>query len=343
MRVLVTGGNGFLGRAILRRLVKQGHIVTSLSRHTHPELLALGVHQIQGSVTDPAVVERAIQDQNAVIHTAAKTGVWGPGDEYEQTNVHGTRILLAASKRFNVERFIYTSSPSVIFDGHHAPNLSEEQASYPKTYLTHYSRTKAMAEKEVLLANGSGIWTIALRPHLIWGPGDPHLLPRLWGRALGGSLRLIGPGTNLIDTTHVENAALAHILALENLGPNAACKGKAYFVSNGEPLPIKDLFRLFLEAAGINQAIPSVSRTFARWAAFFGEGWANLTNQLSEPLLTRFVVDQLASEHWFCLDAIRRDLGYHPEVDIALGLLGLAKHLQSVKEPGATCTLSIGS
>ncbi len=342
MRVLVTGGNGFLGRAILRRLVKQGHEVTNLSRHSHPELMELGVHQVQGSVTDPAAVERAVRDQNAVIHTAAKTGVWGPQSDYEQTNVEGTRNILAACHRFKVDRLIYTSSPSVIFDGRHAPNLSEEQASYPKSYLTHYSRTKAVAEREVLLANGKGIWTVALRPHLIWGPGDPHLLPRLWGRAIAGSLRLIGSGSNLIDTTHVENAALAHILALEQLGPKATCAGKAYFVSNGEPLPIKDLFYRFLEAAGIPPSIPSVSRTFAGWVALLVEGWAHLTKQQSEPLLTRFVVDQLASEHWFCLDAIRRDLGYRPEVGIELGLLELTKHLRSVKELGATCTLSIG-
>jgi len=342
MRVLVTGGNGFLGRAILRRLVKQGHVVTSLSRHSHPELLALGVHQVRGCVTDPAAVEIAIRDQNAVIHTAAKTGVWGPSTQYERTNVEGTRSILRACNRFKVDRLIYTSSPSVIFDGNHAPNLSEEQASYPNTYLTHYSRTKAVAEREVLLANGKGIWTVALRPHLIWGPGDPHLLPRLWARAIAGSLRLIGPGTNLIDTTHVENAALAHILALEQLGPNAPCAGKAYFVSNGEPMAIKDLFSRFLEAAGLNPSIPSVSRTFAGWVAMLGEGWANFTNQQSEPPLTRFVVDQLASEHWFCLDAIRRDLGYRPEVSIELGLLGLTKHLRSVKGLDAACTLSIG-
>lgn len=343
MRILVTGGNGFLGRAIVRRLVKLGHSVTTLARHSHPELSSLGVEQVLGSISDPKFANLALQDQDAVIHTAAKAGVWGNKNEYEETNVKGTRVILQAAIDHKVTRFVYTSSPSVVFDGHDAPNLSEEQAKYPATYLTDYSRTKAIAEREVLEANGKGISTVALRPHLIWGPGDPHLLPRLWGRAIAGKLRLIGPGTNRIDTTHVENAALAHVLAVEQLGPGSTCAGKAYFVTNGEPLAIKDLFSRFLEAAGIDPKIPSVSPRVARVVAYVSERWARLTGQKSEPLLTRFVVDQLASEHWFCLDRIRKDLGYEPVINTEKGLQGLTQWLQSVKESESSSALSVGS
>ncbi len=343
MRILVTGGNGFLGRAIVRRLVNLGHSVTTLARHSHPDLMSWRVEQVLGSITDPKIANLAVNDQDAVIHTAAKAGVWGSKSEYEETNIQGTRVVLQAAIHRGVSRFVYTSSPSVVFDGHDAPNLSEEQAKYPATYLTDYSRTKAIAEREVLEANGKGISTVALRPHLIWGPGDPHLLPRLWGRAIAGKLRLIGPGNNRIDTTHVENAAEAHVLAVEKLGPGSACSGKAYFVTNGEPLAIKELFARFLEAAGIDPKIPSVSPKIARMIAYLSERWALWTKQKSEPLLTRFVVDQLASEHWFCLDNIRKDLGYQPVINTDAGLKGLTQWLHAVKESESTSTLSAGS
>jgi len=343
MKVLVTGGNGFLGRAIVRQLLDAGHKVRSFSRQPSTVLDQWEVEQIRGDVRDLDTVKQAVESCAAVIHTAAKAGVWGPASEYEPVNVQGTRNLLMAVKAAGIDKFVHASSPSVVFDGKDETNLAESQASYPKSYLTQYSRTKALAEQEVLAANGPELATVALRPHLIWGPGDPHLLPRLWARALSGRLRLVGSGTNRIDTTYIDNAALAHRLALEKLAPGAACSGQAYFISNGEPMPIAELFGRFLEVAGLPAAIPAVPE----WAASALAWWLELRAQgktsASEPLLTKFVVQQLAREHWFDLSKAKRDLGYQAKVSLASGLERLKQSLKAVKMPDTGFTLCAGS
>lgn len=343
MKVLVTGGNGFLGRAIVRQLLDAGHTVCSFARKPSIALDQWGVEQIRGDVRDLSTVKQAVEGCQAVIHTAAKAGVWGPASEYEPVNVQGTRNLLAAVKASGIERFVHTSSPSVVFDGKDESNLSESQASYPSSYLTQYSRTKALAEQEVLSANSPQLATVALRPHLIWGPGDPHLLPRLWARALSGRLRLVGSGTNRIDTTYIDNAALAHLLALDKLAPGAYCAGQAYFISNGEPMPIAELFGRFLEAAGLPTTIPAVSEWMALGLAWWLELRAGGKSSAAEPLLTRFVVLQLAREHWFDLSKAKRDLGYQPRVTLAAGLELLKTSLKTVKMPDNSFTLCAGS
>jgi len=250
MLILVTGAGGFLGGAVARQLRDRGGAVRSFSRSAYPAFTELGVEQIAGDLADAGAVARAVRGCDAVIHTAAKAGVWGPEHEYFCANVTGTRNVLAACRAHGVRTLVYTSSPSVVA-GDHDLNGVDESVPYPPHHLAAYPRTKAQAEREVLAANGPDLATVALRPHLIWGPGDPHLVPRLLARARAGRLRRVGDGSNRIDTTYVENAAAAHLLALDRLRPGAACAGRAYFIAQGEPLPLWEFVNRVLALAGL--------------------------------------------------------------------------------------------
>jgi nucleoside-diphosphate-sugar epimerase len=326
MIALVTGGGGFLGSAIVRRLCARGDKVRSLSRGHYGELDALGVRQYRGDLAEPGVAAEAVAGCDAVFHVAAKAGVWGPYAEYHRANVTGTENVLADCRRAGVKRFVYTSSPSVVFDGGDMEGI-DESAPYPAHYDAPYPQTKAIAERLVLAANGPTFATVALRPHLIWGPGDNHLVPRILARGRAGRLRRIGWEDKKIDSIYIDNAADAHVLAADRLFPGAAIAGKAYFLSQGEPLPLWDLVNRILAAADL----PPVTRTIPVSVAF-AAGWLlevvyTLLRRRDEPPLTRFVARELATAHWFDISAARRDLAYEPQVSIDEGLRRLRQHL----------------
>ena len=327
LKALVTGGGGFLGQAIVRGLLDQGAGVRSFSRNEHAELRVLGVEQARGDLADAAAVSAAVRGCDAVFHVAARPGIWGDYTAYHQANVTGTGNVIAACRRHGVQRLIYTSSPSVVFDGRDMEGV-DESVPYARHYEAHYPRTKALAEQAVLAANDAQLATVSLRPHLIWGPGDNHLLPRLVARARAGQLRRIGSRPNLIDTIFVDNAAEAHLLAAERLRPGSPIAGKVYFISQGEPVPMWDMVNRLLHAAGA----PPVTRTVPVWLAMLlargFEAAHRFTNNQEEPRLTRFVVRELSTAHWFDISAARRDLGYAPRVSIAEGLEQLRVALQ---------------
>ncbi len=319
MKAIVTGGGGFLGQAIVRKLLKHGAGIRSFSRNEHDGLRALGVEQIMGDLVDPAAVASAVQGCDVVFHVGAKPGIWGDYEEYHRTNVIGTQNVIAACRRHDVRRLVYTSSPSVVFNGRDMEGV-DESAPYPAHFEAHYPRTKALAEQLVRAANGPQLATVSLRPHLIWGPGDNHLLPRLVARARAGQLGRIGSRPNLIDTIYVDNAADAHLLAANRLSPGSPIAGKVYFISQGEPVPMWEMVNRLLHAAGT----PPVTRAIPTWLAM-ALAWGfetahRLTSNPREPRLTRFVVHELTTAHWFDISAARRDLGYAPGVSIAEGL-----------------------
>lgn len=318
MKVLVTGGGGFLGSAIIQALTASGHSARSFSRGDYPHLRAAGVEVRRGDICDARALRLAADGCDAVIHAAAKAGVWGAADEYQRINVQGTQNVIDVCRELNIERLVYTSSPSVVFAGEDENGI-DESVPYPQHYLAHYPRTKALAEQAVLAANDARLATVALRPHLIWGPGDPHLVPRIVARARAGKLALLGAGKNRVDSTYVDNAAQAHLLALQKIGPKAACAGKAYFISNGEPLAMRELLNAILAAA---QLPPVERRVSPRLAYVIGsvlEIAYRVCGLQNEPIMTRFVARQLSTHHWFRLDAARRDLGYQPGVSLAEG------------------------
>lgn len=319
-RVLVTGGAGFLGSVICRDLLRLGARVTTFQRSAAPELEADGATVIRGDLTDPIAVRNAIAGSTVVFHVAAKAGIWGHPADFEAINVQGTRHVLAACREHGIDRLVYTSSPSVVYHGRDEEGL-DESAPYPAEYLADYPRTKAVAEREVLAANGPTLKTVALRPHLVWGPGDNHLFPRLVERARSGRLVRIGRKSRLVDTVYVDNAALAHRLAAERLSlPDATCAGRPYFVTNGEPRPLWDQINDMLDCAGLPPVklwVPA-SLAYAAGAAF--ESVYAAMGRTAEPPMTRFVARQLSTAHWYNLEAARRDLGYAPFVSINAGL-----------------------
>jgi len=323
VRVLVTGGGGFLGGAIVRKLVARGDGVASLSRTPSPWLAALGVVQHTADLCDTAAVARAADGCDAVVHVAAKAGVWGPFAEFHRVNVAGTLSVIEACRRAGVPRLVYTSTPSVVHGGASLDGVTEA-APYPARFDAPYPATKALAEQAVLAADGPTLSTVALRPHLIWGPGDPHLIPRVLAKARDGKLRRIGNRPVIVDVTYVENAADAHLLALDRLAPGAACAGRAYFVTNGEPVELWDFLNRILVLHGLTP----VTRTVPVWAAKFAgaalETAYRLAGRAAEPPLTRFVAAQLRTSHWYDITAARRDLGYAPAISVAEGLRRLA-------------------
>lgn len=324
--VMVTGGGGFLGRALVRRLLDRGLQVRSLARGDYPELRAWGVETFAGSIDDRALVRRALGGCEVVFHVAAKVGTSMKREGFVRTNIDGTQAILDACRDEGVPKLVYTSTPSVVHGGGDLEGV-DERLPYPSHFGAHYAATKAEAERRVLAADSPTLSTVALRPHLVWGPGDTNLLPRLVARAKAGRLRLVGRTPKRIDTTYIDNAVDAHMLAAERVGPGAACAGRAYFIANDEPIEQEVMINRLLAAAGLPPASRRISRAAASTVGAILEFvyWASGSD--AEPIMTRWLAEQLSSAHWFDLGAARRDLGYAPGVSVDEGLRRLAQSL----------------
>ncbi|MBX2797113.1 MAG: NAD-dependent epimerase/dehydratase family protein [Myxococcales bacterium] len=313
--VLVTGGGGFLGRRVVELLLEQGHTVRFLARGQYPEVEALGAVGLQVDLRDAAAVRDACEGVDVVHHVASKAGYWGSRADFEAINVQGTQHIIDAAVYHGVRQLIYTSTPSVV--GYATDTAGVEHAPYPDRWESLYGETKALAEQRVLAANGAALReggalaTVSLRPHLIIGPRDTNLLPRVVERARQGRLAIVGPGDNVVDITYVDNAAWAHLDASEALtGPDAACAGNAYFITNGEPVALWPWVNEFLQSVGVAPVRRRVSLGVASALGGVME-WAWRTFGLSgEPRMTRFLAAALARSHWYSLQPAISDLGY---------------------------------
>ena len=324
MKILVTGGGGFLGQALCRGLRARGHEVVSFNRGRYDALDALGVAQVQGDLAARDAVLAAAAGCEAVFHNAAKAGAWGGYRSYFDANVVGTRNVLDACRAHGIGRLVYTSTPSVTHRATHpVAGLGADDVPYGTDLKAPYAATKLVAEQDVLAANDAALATVALRPRLIWGVGDNQLLPRLVERARAGRLRLVGDGSNLVDTTYIDNAAQAHFDAFEHLAPGAACAGRAYFISNGEPRTMRETVNGLLAAVGA----PTVDKTLPFAAAYaigaVCEGLWHALPLRGEPPMTRFLAEQLVTTHWYDMGPARRDFGYVPAVSFDAGLARL--------------------
>ncbi len=326
LKVLVTGGGGFLGSAIVKRLAERRYHVRSFSRNLYPELSSMGIEQIQGDICNKTAIEQALRGVDLVFHTAAKAGIWGDYFDYYRTNVTGTQNIIAGCKKHHISRLIYTSSPSVVFNGTDMEGVNES-VPYPATYHAYYPQTKAIAEQHVIKAAGQGLMTIILRPHLIWGPRDKHFVPRIIARA--NHLIRVGNGKNLIDTVYIDNAADAHILAADGLEKNPKLSGNIYFISQGDPVPLWDMINHILKAAGLDPVRRSMPRKMAWLIGGMLEFAYRTFNISGEPRMTRFLADELAKAHWFDISASGKDLGYAPRISIKEGLRCLESWLQN--------------
>jgi len=324
--VLVTGGGGFLGKAIVTKLVERGDRVTSFSRNRYIELDHMNVKQIQGDLSDDNAVSAACKGMDLVFHVAAKAGVWGAFKEYYQANVVGTQNVLNGCKAHDISTLVYTSSPSVVHDGKSSLEGVDESAAYPGTFPTPYFETKALAEQQVIESSKKHLKTITLRPHLIWGPGDNHLTPRILARA--GKIIQVGDGKNLVDTIYIDNAANAHIQAGDALIADHTLSGRVYFISQGEPVYLWDMINDILRAGNKPTVTRSISTRSAYVIGAVMEFIYRLLRIKSEPKMTRFLAHEFSSSHWFDITAARTDWGFDPKVTTEEGLEKLKQWLQ---------------
>ncbi len=319
--VLITGGGGFLGGEIATQLRSVDIVVRSISRSRYEALDRLGVEQFLGDVSDSAAVAKAVAGCGVVIHGAAKVGAAGPYSEFERINVGGTRAVVEACKGQGVSALVHTSTPSVVFSG---GNIEGADESLPLSTQHHSAYTATKAEAETVALNGNtpdGLAVCALRPHLVWGPGDRHILPRLVTRRRSGKLRRVGDGSNVVDVTFVGDGARAHILAaIALLERRPGVCGKPFFISQGTPVKLWWMIDRMLEAAGQPPVNRSISVRGAWIAGAILESVYKVFRLKGEPIMTRWVAEELATSHWFDISAARQELGFEPSVTIEEGL-----------------------
>jgi nucleoside-diphosphate-sugar epimerase len=327
-RVLVTGGGGFIGKALVRELVGRGIETAVIGRNPYPDLTALGVRCLRGDIRDRAFLEQALAGYDTVFHVAAKAGIWGARQEFYAINTAGTTNVIAACRRNGVPRLVYTSTPSVVFDRNSLEGVDETTA-YAVKPLCHYAASKILAEQAVLQANAGGLRTIAIRPHLVWGPGDHHLVPRLLERGRAKALKIVGSGENRVDIAYIDNVVHAHVLAAKNLENTGSGAGQAFFIGQEEPVLlwqwINDLFvRLHIPPA--TQRVPLA---IAYGVGMTLETLYTVLGKAEEPRMTRFLAYQLAKSHWFSHQKAEKLLGYRPLVTTDLGLVRLVDWLNT--------------
>lgn len=325
-RVLVTGGGGFVGLAIVKRLVAEQIEVVVVGRHRYAEVERLGVKSLVGDIRDDAFLTKAARGCDAVFHVAAKAGIWGRRQDYLSINLNGTEQVIGACRANGIGVLVHTSTPSVVFADHDLAGI-DESVPYAKRFLCHYAASKALAEERVLAANSGDLKTVALRPHLVWGPGDTNLIPRLVARGQKGLLRQVGDGRNLVDIAYIDNVVDAHLLAAKNLETSATAGGKAYFISQGEPVNLWGWINALFTELGIPPATKRVGFGKAYLIGALMECVYRALALNREPLMTRFLALQLAKSHWFSIAAARRDLGYEPKVSTVEGMRRLVAWL----------------
>lgn len=330
MKALITGGGGFLGSKIATMLHDRGDEVVVLGRNRYSKLEAIGVTTVQADVCDADAMVKACRGMDVVFHVAAIAAIWGPRQRFWDINVEGTRNVIHGCRTHGVPKLVFTSSPSVVFGQDDLCGV-DESVPYPDRYLAHYPETKAVAERLVIEANGSDLSTVALRPHLIWGPGDPHLIPRIIERARRGQLVQVGDGKNLVDIIYIDNAAEAHLLAADSLGRESRCAGGVFFLSQGQPVALWPWINEILRSVGAPEVSRTLSYKTARRIGSVMEMFHRLFGIQSEPRMTRFLASQLAKSHYFDISRARRDLGYEPRVSTEEGLRNLVEDLMGCK------------
>lgn len=333
----VTGASGFIGGQLAERLLAAGRRVRVLARRPLPHLEALGAEVISGDLDDREALRRGCASADAVFHVAGRVGVWGPRRDFFRVNVEGTRNVLTACRQAGVPRLVYTSSPSVVYNGGDLAGI-DESAPLCTAAPCAYPTSKAAAERLVGEAHSRELATVSLRPHLVWGPGDKNVVPRVLALAKAGRLRIIGSGRNRVDVTHITNVVEAHLLAEQALTtchpmddklPGSPVGGKAYFITNGEPVVLWDWINELLRGVGSQEITKHVPLAVAYAAGGVMEALWRVLPLGGEPPMTRFVAKEMATDHWFDLSAARRDLGYAPKVSMAAGTAELIEHYKS--------------
>jgi nucleoside-diphosphate-sugar epimerase len=326
-KVLVTGGSGFIGGALIKDLARKGIETVTICRGKHPHIDKFGAIHFQGDIRNQQLVNDAAKGCDVVFHVAAKAGIWGAWKDYYSINVTGTENIFHACRVNKIPALVYTSTPSVVFNGQDITG-ADETIPYAENFLCHYAHTKAIAEQKVLAANSNGLRTVALRPHLVWGPGDTNLIPRLLDRGRRGVLKQVGDGQNLVAISYIDNVVAAHLLAAENLEKNGSAAGKAYFVSQGEPVNLWQWINDLFARLQIPPVSSKISFNKAYVAGLAMETVYGVLRIKREPLMTRFLAEQLAKSHWFSMHNAKGDFGYEPIISTEEGLDRLLDFVQ---------------
>ena len=325
---LVTGGGGFVGKAIVKRLIERGIVCRVIGRHRYPEVAQLGAVCLQGDIRDYSFLRESFQGVDTVFHAAALAGIWGKWQDYHSINVQGTENVLNACRAQGISRLVYTSTPSVVFNRRDITG-GDESLPYAEKFLCHYARSKVMAEKMVLAANDPTLLTCAIRPHLIWGPGDPHLIPRLLASGRQRLLKKVGTGRNMVDISYVDNVAYAHVLAADNLSGSRTAAGKAYFINQGKAVCLWDWINALFAELAIPQITSAIPFPLAYCVGALSELLYSCLRSNKEPRMTRFLAEQLAKAHYFSSARAKEDLGYTPIVSTEQGIKLLVKWIKT--------------
>jgi len=327
VKVLVTGTGSLLLGGIASELVRRGDDVVCLQRRPSAFIGHQNAHEVLADICDAEAVAAAAHGCDAIIHGAARVGIVGSQKEFYETNVIGTSNILQAAELHNISRLVFVSTPSVAHTGDSLIGAPAGEAEIGRS-RSYYAESKAIAERTVLNARNEHLAVVAVRPHLVWGPGDTQLVGRIVDRAASGRLAVIGTGDALVDSTYIDNAISAHVAALDALHIGSACDGKAYVVSNGEPRTVNELMRSMCESAGIPFEPRHVSLALGiRLGSLIERLWPLMRS--SEPPLTRFVAEQLGTAHWFDQRAVQQDLGWTPQVSLDEGFQRLTQWFAS--------------
>jgi nucleoside-diphosphate-sugar epimerase len=327
-RVLVTGGGGFLGTAVVMQLLEEGCTVKVAGRNRYDHLVRLGVECLVGDIGDKVFTDQACRNVDTVFHVAAKAGIWGKSHEFTRANLDGTVNIVNGCRRNDVGCLVHTSTPSVVFNGNSIEG-GDESLPYAEKFLCDYARTKAAAEQYVLENSDEQLRVCALRPHLIWGPGDPHLIPRLIDRGRKGSLKIVGDGRNRVDITFVDNGARAHLLAAKSLHQSSSISGRVYFIGQERPVYLWDWINDLYRELGITRVERKVPKVTAYMIGWCLEMMHRLAGLKKEPAMTRFMALQLACSHFFSHERAKEDFGYEPLITIEQGK---ARLLESMRQ-----------
>lgn len=326
-RILVTGGGGFIGQAIVNALLQKNKTVGIVARNAYPDLEKLGVICHQGDIRDLNFLKTNFSGYDTVFHVAAKAGIWGTSRDYYSINFDGTKNVISACRHNGISVLTYTSTPSVVFAGKDIKG-GNESLPYATRPLCHYAASKIKAEQEILAANDTSLKTAAIRPHLVWGPGDRQLIPRLLDRGRKKQLKIVGDGTNKVDITYIDNVVTAHILAAENLHSNATAAGEAFFIGQREPVILWDWINTLFDQVGINKVTQKVPFSLAYYVGGLAEFVYLTLHKQKEPKMTRFLAHQLAQSHWFEHTKAEQILGYQESVSTEVGVQRLLSWLK---------------